>query len=67
MSTSEKHPATIRQGGPGSSHQDAKAPLEITKPPAEGRGRSHSGVSGGGGEKDVHHSHRPTRKGGQED
>jgi len=29
MSTSTKIPASIRQGGPGASHENAKAPLEI--------------------------------------
>ena len=28
MSTSSKSPNTIRQGGPGASHENAKAPLE---------------------------------------
>jgi len=63
MSTSSKTPATIRQGGPGASHENAKAPLEIKKPPAESEQRSKSKVSGGGGERDRHHSHEPERKG----
>lgn len=63
MSTSKKSPATIRQGGPGASHENAKAPLEIRKPPADDE-RPHSAVSGGGGEKDGHHSHDPHKKGG---
>jgi hypothetical protein len=29
MSTSTKTPKSIRQGGPGASHENAKAPLEI--------------------------------------
>lgn len=29
MSTSKKTPASIRQGGPGASHENAKEPLEI--------------------------------------
>ena len=63
MSTSTKSPNTIRQGGPGASHENAKKPLEIKKPPAdEHHGRSR--VSGGGGEADAHHSHDPERKGG---
>lgn len=32
MSTSKKHPNTIRQGGPGASHENAKAPLEARSP-----------------------------------
>jgi hypothetical protein len=62
MSTSKKDPATIRQGGPGSSKQNAKAPLEVKKPPAESDSRARSHVSGGGGEHDKHHSHDPARK-----
>jgi hypothetical protein len=64
MLTSSKSPATIRQGGPGASHENAKAPLEIRKPPAEPEQRSSSKVSGGGGERDRHHGHEPERKGG---
>lgn len=56
MSTSTKTPASIRQGGPGSSDQNAKAPLEIKKPGADTDERSHSNVSTGGGEKDRRHS-----------
>lgn len=33
VSTSRKITATIRQGGPGASHENAKAPLQIKKPP----------------------------------
>lgn len=64
MSTSQKTPASIRQGGPGSSHENAKAPLEIKKPPADSDNREHSRVSGGGGERDSHHTHDAERKGG---
>jgi hypothetical protein len=63
MSTSEKHPNTIRQGGPGASHENAKAPKDPKKPgaaPKDGRERSHS--SSGGGEQDSHHSHDDRRK-----
>lgn len=64
MSTSTKHPNTIRQGGPGASHENAKAPLEINKPPADDPARDRSRVSGGGGERDRHHTHDPKSKGG---
>lgn len=64
MTTSKKHPNTIRQGGPGASHENAKAPLKIEKPPADSDRRNTSQVSGGGGERDRHHTHNPTRKGG---
>jgi hypothetical protein len=64
MSTSTKTPASIRQGGPGASHENARAPLEIEKPPADDDRRSRSRVSGGGGEADAHHSHDAVKKGG---
>jgi hypothetical protein len=63
MSTSSKTPASIRQGGPGASHENAKAPLQVKKPPAESEQRSRSKTSGGGGEHDRHHGHDPERKG----
>jgi hypothetical protein len=63
MSTSTKTPNSIRQGGPGASHENAKAPLEIKKPPADHAQRGHSRVSGGGGEQDAHHSHDSAGKG----
>jgi hypothetical protein len=65
MSTSQKTPASIRQGGPGSSHENAKAPLDLKKPASDDSdNRSRSRVSGGGGEKDSHHTHESERKGG---
>ncbi|TXR47967.1 hypothetical protein [Phyllobacterium endophyticum] len=65
MSTSTKTPASIRQGGPGASHENAKAPLKIDKPPTESDQRSRSKVSGGGGERDSHHTHDPRKKAGK--
>ncbi|UWM78327.1 hypothetical protein N1937_26570 (plasmid) [Rhizobium sp. WSM4643] len=62
MSTSKKSPSTIRQGGPGASHENAKAPLEIPKRRQSPDRRTQSKVSGGGGEHDRHHSHDPQRK-----
>ncbi|MBX5241678.1 hypothetical protein [Rhizobium sp. NLR22b] len=62
MSTSQKSPPTIRQGGPGASHENAKAPLEIPKPAAEPDRRTRSKVSGGGGEHDRHHTHDAREK-----
>jgi hypothetical protein len=64
MSTSKKTAASIRQGGPGASHENTKAPLDVKKPPADSDNRTRSKVSGGGGEKDRHHTHDPERKGG---
>jgi hypothetical protein len=65
MSTSTKSRSTIRQGGPGASHENAKAPLEIKKPSADDAQRRRSKVSGGGGERDRHHSHEPRAKAGR--
>ena len=65
MSTSTKTPASIRQGGPGASHENAKAPLEIKKPSPDTGRRMHSKVSGGGGEADSHHTHHDDLKGGK--
>jgi len=64
MSTSKKIRASIRQGGPGASHENAKVPPRIKKPPAESDLRRHSKISGGGGERDLHHTHEPEMKGG---
>lgn len=53
-------------GGPGSSHQDATQPAEQQRQappqPGEPTNRDVSKVSGGGGERDRHHSHDPRRK-----
>jgi len=65
MSTSSKSPRTIRQGGPGASHENAKAPLVVEKPPAEPDDRKRSRVSGGGGERDSHHTRDAALKGGR--
>jgi hypothetical protein len=64
MSTSNKTPASIRRGGPGASHENAKKPLEVPKPEADSANHTRSQMSGGGGEHDRHHSHEPERKGG---
>ncbi|WP_398466560.1 hypothetical protein [Tardiphaga sp.] len=57
-----KHPDAERFGGPGSSQQDRKHPekADLRKGgPAAGSptGGRKSKVSGGGGERDAHHSH----------
>lgn len=52
-------------GGPGSSHQNADkpAPPKRTGPmPGEPTNPDHSRVSGGGGERDRHHTHDPKLK-----
>jgi hypothetical protein len=66
MSTLTKAPQTIRQGGPGASHENAKAPLKIKKPPADDERTARSKISGGGGERDSHHTRDPKTKGGKE-
>ena len=63
MSTSKKHPASIRHGGPGAAHENAKEPTPIDKPPADADTRQRSRISGGGGESDSHHTHAPNLKG----
>ncbi|WP_246698431.1 hypothetical protein [Rhizobium sp. BK529] len=62
MSTSSKNPSTIRQGGPGASHENGKAPLQVKRPPAAADSKRRSDVSGGGGERDRHHTHEDARK-----
>lgn len=59
----EKHPAAERWGGPGASHENAKKakPDEIVQDPISQPGRA-SRVSGGGGERDVHHGHSAKAK-----
>jgi len=67
-----KIPATNRHhGGPGSSHQRADLP-DPTQPRASQEGETteqartnvqKSKISGGGGERDSHHTHDPEMKG----
>jgi hypothetical protein len=63
----EKHKDTARIGGPGASHENRKHP-EKSDPrgehPKATKSTRHSGVSGGGGEPDSHHSHDPAGKAG---
>jgi hypothetical protein len=62
-----KNPNAERLVGPGSSQQDRQHPEKFEKSndgPAPGgatSGRS-SKISGGGGERDKHHSHDPRHK-----
>ena len=66
MAKITRPPETRRWGGPGSSRDDAtKPPPELTFPPKSVPLRHpirHSQVSGGGGERDVHHGHDPLCK-----
>ena len=64
---SKKNPAANRHhGGPGSSHQRSDRP-DPTEARKGARGTPDNGpksrVSGGGGERDSHHSHDPRMKG----
>lgn len=62
----DKHPNTVRHGGPGASHEDAsKPPPEPSHEQAEsGRptNAKNSKVSTGGGERDIHHTQDPAYK-----
>lgn len=73
----KKTPHSDRFGGPGSSHQDDTQPesaeqltghkgggeREDTPPvPGEPTNPDRSRVSGGGGERDRHHTHDPAEK-----
>ncbi|HZT89303.1 MAG TPA: hypothetical protein VFA12_15115 [Stellaceae bacterium] len=51
-------------GGPGSSHQDATKPEPPDKEPEPGEPTNprRSRVSGGGGERDSHHTRNPKDK-----
>jgi hypothetical protein len=60
-----QHPDTERWGGPGASHENRDKPPPKKK---ETRGKREptntraSHVSGGGGERDLHHGHDPHLK-----
>jgi hypothetical protein len=63
-----KDPDTIRQGGPGASHEDRSEGLPKKakgSPDRPDRLDEKSRVSGGGGEADSHHTHDPVKKGGR--
>ena len=61
-----KHPKTERIGGPGAAHENAKRPDKVPQRrprPEETKSTRHTGISGGGGERDSHHTHDPRLKG----
>jgi hypothetical protein len=66
VSSSHKIEAADRShGGPGSSHQDATEPHRPERhgpAPGEPTNPPRSRVSGGGGERDIHHTHNPATK-----
>jgi hypothetical protein len=56
---------TDRWSGPGASHEDATKPPPdptVKDPDDPDRYSRHAKVSGGGGERDLHHAHDPKRK-----
>lgn len=62
------HDVNRHKGGPGSSHQggshhSAHREGDDQRPePGEPTNPDHSRVSGGGGERDIHHTHDPKTK-----
>ena len=68
MGSSTKKAETNRHhGGPGSSHQrpDLPDPTEEVPTDVEPTHGRKSKVSGGGGERDSHHTRDPSLKGGK--
>ena len=62
---SKDHETDRAHGGPGSSHQDARDPKSATRrgpEPGQPTNPPRSRVSGGGGERDIHHAHDPRVK-----
>ena len=57
-------PADRSRGGPGSSHQreDRPGTRQDVGEPGTPTNPRHSTVSGGGGERDLHHTHDPKTK-----
>ncbi|MGC2778107.1 MAG: hypothetical protein WA418_20970 [Bradyrhizobium sp.] len=62
--TKTKTKASIRRGGPGASHENAKASVHVDKRQADDPQRRHSRVSGAGRAHDSHHTHESGAKGG---
>jgi hypothetical protein len=63
----EKHLNVERVGGPEASHENRKHSENSqarNEKPANAKSRRHSGVAGGGGEHDSHHTHDARDKGG---
>ncbi len=66
MSNNQHNPTPVdekRWGGPGSSHQNASQEPPQFEDPREGpTNPRNSKVSGGGGERDIKHSHIDERR-----
>lgn len=61
----DKHPNTVRHGGPGASSENAKEPAPPhvdPRPPGTPTNTKHSQKSTGGGERDLNHTHDPKTK-----
>lgn len=61
----DKHPNTERWGGPGASHENRNAeppPRDDHRADGEPTNTRHSHQSGGGGERDIHHTDDPKLK-----
>ena len=61
----DKHPNTVRHGGPGASGENAKQPAPEggdPRPDGTPTNTKHSGKSTGGGERDINHTHDPKTK-----
>jgi hypothetical protein len=61
----DKNPNTHRWGGPGASHENRDKPepeKQDPRPDGTPTNIRQSQVSGGGGERDAHHSHDPNDK-----
>jgi hypothetical protein len=64
-----KHRDTERIGGPGAAHENRKHPEKTRQRgprPEDTKKANHSKVSGGGGERDSHHTREPMLKGGRD-
>jgi hypothetical protein len=62
-----KHPDAERIGGPGAAHENRRHPEKSRKRgerPEDTKSAVHSKISGGGGERDSHHTRDPKLKGG---
>jgi hypothetical protein len=63
-----EHAPTERIGGPGASHENRqeREKSRAARPrPEESKSDKRTGISGGGGERDSHHTHDPGLKGGR--
>jgi hypothetical protein len=65
----KKHPDAQRIGGPGAAHENRQQPEKSRQRggrPEDSKSAARSKVSGGGGERDSHHTREPKLKGGRD-